>query len=141
MPYPEGTHMLLLAILAQVALMVVLLFSLGIGRFSAVMARKVRFNPDGSQTFPKKLVWLSDCVNNQFQVPLLYFAAALLAMQLNAASELFAIFAWVFVVFRYLHAAIFVSINHILSRFSVFVVSALAVLAMWVVLALRILGA
>lgn len=141
MPYPEGTYMLLLAMLAQAALMLVLLFALGLSRFAAVSSGKVTRGPDGQIQFGRKLVWLSDCVNNQFQVPLLFFAAALLAIQLNAASDLFAIFAIIFVIFRYLHAAIFVTVNHILSRFAVFVVSALAVLAMWVMLALRVLGA
>ena len=141
MSYPEGTYILLLAMLAQDGLMIVLLFALGIGRFQAASGGKAKRGADGNLIFPKKLVWLSDCVNNQFQLPLLFFVAALVAMQINAASDTFAMVAWIFVVFRFIHAGIFVTSNHVLSRFLTFVVGAIALLILWGMLALRILAA
>lgn len=141
MPFSQGTEMLLAAMLVQAWLMLLLLFALGGSRFATASSGKARRGKDGNLVFPERVEWLSACVNNQFQVPLLFFAAALMVMQLNMVSTLFAILAIIFVVFRIIHAAIFITTNHILSRFLSFVISALAVLGMWGLLTARILSA
>jgi len=141
MPFSQGTELLLIALLVQAWLMILLLFALGGSRFATASSGKAKRGADGNLIFPERVEWLSACVNNQFQVPLLFFAAALLAMQLNMVSTLFAILAIIFVVFRVIHAAIFVTTNHIMSRFGTFLISALAVLGMWALLTMRILAA
>jgi hypothetical protein len=51
-----------------------------------------------------------------------------------------AILAAVFVALRWVHAAIFVTNNFIPARFLVFVVSSLALLVIWVMIALQVIG-
>lgn len=137
---PEAQYWLIIAMFAQVLLTFLLLFALPFPRFSAAFAKQVTFQEDGRPVFPKRVTQLGDCLNNQFQMPMLFFAAALLAMQLNIATMPMAILGGVFVALRWVHAAIFVTNNFIPVRFVVFVVSAAALLAIWVVLALQVVG-
>lgn len=137
---PEAHYWLIIAMLAQVLLTFLLLFALPFPRFSAAFANQVTFQEDGRPVFSKRVTQLGDCLNNQFQLPLLFFAGALLAMQLNIATLPMALLAGVFVAFRWVHAAVFVTSNFIPVRFVVFVVSAVALLAFWVMLALQVLG-
>ena len=133
-------HWLVFAILAQATLTFVLLFCLPIPRFSAARDKKVRLGEDGVPIFPKRTQQLGAAVNNLFQTPMLFFVIALLAMQLGDVTLPFAILAWVFVAFRVLHAAVYVISNFIPLRFSLFVVSAAALLAMWVMVAMNVLS-
>lgn len=139
MVFPAAHLSLFYAMIAQAAIVIILLFSLGIGRYLAASKGRAKRGPDGKLVFPEKLVQLSDCVNNQFQVPSLFFVAALLALQVGAAGPIFAILAWVFVAFRALHAVIFVTTNTILHRFLAFVVGALTVLVMWAMILIHLL--
>ena len=137
---PEAQYWLIVAMLAQILLMFLLLFALPFPRFSAAFAKKVTFQEDGRPVFPKQVTQLGDCLNNQFQMPMLFFAACLLAMQLNMVTMVMAILAGVFVALRWVHAAIFVTNNFIPARFLVFVVSSLALLVIWVMIALQVIG-
>ena len=137
---PEAQYWLIIAMLAQVLLTFLLLFALPFPRFSAAFAKKVTFQEDGRPVFPKQVTQLGDCLNNQFQMPMLFFAACLLAMHLNMVTMVMAILAGVFVALRWVHAAIFVTNNFIPARFLVFVVSSLALLVIWVMIALQVIG-
>lgn len=137
---PLAEFWLAVAMIAQAALIFALILALPFPRFAAAAAKKVIFMENGSPVFPKRTQQLGDCVNNQFQVPVLFFVAVLMFMQLGGATMIVAILAGVFVVFRYVHAAIFVTTNFIPARFLAFVVSTGALMAMWVILAMRILS-
>lgn len=137
---PEAQYWLIIAMLAQVLLTFLLLFALPFPRFSAAFAKKVTFQDDGRPVFPKQVTQLGDCLNNQFQMPMLFFVAALLAMQLSMVTMSMALLAGVFVAMRWVHAAIFVTSNFIPVRFVVFVISAVALLAIWVMVALQVVG-
>lgn len=139
MVFPAAHVTLFYAMIAQAALVISLLFALGIGRFRAASKGRAKRGPDGALIFPQKLIQLSDCVNNQFQVPSLFFVAALLALHVGAAGPVFAILAWVFVIFRVVHAVIFATTNVILHRFLAFVVGALIVFIMWVMILVHLL--
>jgi hypothetical protein len=140
MNLPEAQYWLVAAMLAQVLLTFLLILALPFPRFSAAFARRVTFQEDGRPVFPKRTTQLGDCVNNQFQMPMLFFVAALLGMQLDVVTMPMAMLAGLFVALRWVHAAIFVTSNFIPARFLVFVGSALALLAIWVMVALRLLG-
>jgi hypothetical protein len=126
--------------LAQVLLTFLLLFALPIPRFAALRARQVKLQEDGRPVFPKRVTQLGDAVNNQFQMPMVFFVAGLRAMQLGLVTMLMAILAGVFVALRWVHAAIFVTTNFVPLRFAVFVASAAALLALWVIVAIRVIG-
>lgn len=139
MVFPAAHVTLFYAMIAQAAVVIFLLFALGFGRFTAARKGRAKRGPDGKLIFPERVVQLSDCVNNQFQVPSLFFVAALLALHTGAAGPIFAILAWVFVIFRVIHAAIFVTTNVILHRFLAFVVGAVVVLIMWAMILIHLL--
>ena len=139
MVFPAAHVSLYFAMIAQAALVITLLFALGIGRFRAVSKGRVKRSPAGAVIFPERLIQLSDCVNNQFQVPSLFFVAALLALHVGAAGPLFAILAWVFVIFRVVHAIIFATTNVVLHRFLAFLVGAVMVLVMWAMVLIHLL--
>jgi hypothetical protein len=140
MHLPEAQYWLVVAMLAQVLLTFLLLFALPFPRFAAVKARQVKLQEDGRPMFPKQVTQLGDAVNNQFQLPMLFFVAGLLAMQLGLATLPVAVLAGVFVALRWVHAAIFVTTNFVPVRFPVFVGSSAALLAIWVLLAIRVIG-
>lgn len=139
MLFPAAHLTLFYAMIAQAAIVIILLFALGIGRFRAAAKGRAKRGPDGRLIFPERVMQLSDCVNNQFQLPSLFFVASLLALHVGAAGPIFAILAWVFVAFRVIHAAIFVTTNVILHRFLAFVVGAVTVLIMWVMILIHLL--
>lgn len=70
--------------------------------------------------------------NNQFEVPILFYVVGTLYISLNINSDLALILAWAFVLFRYAHAYIHLSYNHIIHRLSAFWLAAICVFALWV---------
>jgi hypothetical protein len=81
---------------------------------------------------------ISNCYHNQFQLPVLFFVLTILALFLRKADLLFVVMAWIFVLLRIVHAAIHVTSNRVLHRFQAFAASALVLLLMWVIFAVRV---
>jgi hypothetical protein len=77
----------------------------------------------------------ADNFRNLFELPVLFFAATLLAIQLNLECQMFCIVAWVFVALRYLHSFIHCTYNRVMDRFKAYVLSGIALWVMWGVLA------
>ncbi len=71
---------------------------------------------------------------NLFELPVLFYAAGLAAIALKLESDLLINLAWVFVVFRLIHAMIHMSYNNVVHRMLSFWGGGLTVLAMWIVL-------
>lgn len=82
----------------------------------------------------------ADSFQNQFELPVLFYAACLAALHFNVVSWPLLIFAIIFVVARVVHAFIHVTSNRIMIRARVLGVAALALLLMWIVLAVRLSG-
>jgi len=70
----------------------------------------------------------SDNLKNLFEIPVLFYAVVLYLFVVGQVDALHVGAAWVFVVFRALHSAIHCTFNHIMLRFSVYL---LACLALW----------
>lgn len=82
----------------------------------------------------------SDNLKNLFEIPVIFYA---LALGLLAAGQVDAVYvgaAWVFVVFRALHSAVHCTINVIMVRFNLYLVSTLAVWFMAARAAIHYLG-
>lgn len=81
----------------------------------------------------------SDNLKNLFELPVLFYAVALVLLYGGQADALDVAAAWVFVGFRALHSVVHCTFNHVMLRFNLYLVSALA---LWFVAgrtALRIL--
>lgn len=138
---PLTEKLLVLAMAAQVLLTLVILVLMGRERVPRVMSGEIDVNDIAVErtAYPLKARLLSNSFDNQFQLPILFFVAALVALHLGAVSWLEALLAWLFVALRIVHAAIHVTSNHVLRRFTAYS-AGLAVLAiLWLWLILRVL--
>lgn len=82
----------------------------------------------------------SDNLKNLFELPVLFYALALYLFTSNQVDATYVAAAWVFVGFRVLHSAVHCTINIVMLRFSLYLISSLAV---WFIAAramLRYLG-
>jgi hypothetical protein len=89
--------------------------------------------------YPLKARLLSNNFDNQFQLPILFYVATLLALWSGGTNWLEVACAWAFVALRYGHTAIHITTNNVERRFAVYT-AGLAVLAvLWLLLLLRLL--
>lgn len=133
--------LLILAMAAQVLLTIGLLVWMGRERVPRVMRGEIPVADIAvdRSAYPLKARLLSNSFDNQFQLPMLFFVAALLALQWNMVGWVEVLLAWLFVALRYVHAAIHVTSNRVHRRFAAYS-AGLAVLALfWLWLVLRIL--
>jgi hypothetical protein len=82
----------------------------------------------------------SDNVRNLFEAPVLFYVAVLTLFTTGLASPPFLILAWFYVVARYVHSYIHCMHNTVMQRFYAYLVSMLALLVMWVMLAYQLLS-
>jgi len=69
----------------------------------------------------------SDNLKNLFEIPVLFYALALYLFVTSQVDGTYVVAAWVFVVFRVLHSAVHCTINVVMLRFYLYLVSTLAV--------------
>jgi Uncharacterized protein conserved in bacteria len=85
---------------------------------------------DGSNPMAKLEPRISANLSNQFEWPMLFYAACLLLMQ-RETNQLAIVLAWVFVGGRLLHSAVQILTTNIRLRGLVFTVNFVAVLGLW----------
>ncbi|MCQ8782862.1 MAPEG family protein [Mangrovibrevibacter kandeliae] len=77
---------------------------------------------------------------NQYELPVLFYAACLALHATNGASWLAVALAWVFALTRLVHAAIHLTVNHVPARGAAFIVGYVCVGLLWCLLALHLLA-
>jgi hypothetical protein len=136
--------LLILAVFAQVLLAMGILVWMGLERVPRVMRGEVAIKDIAvdREAYPLRARLLSNSFDNQFQLPVLFYVAALLALWAGEAGWLDLLLAWLFVALRYVHAAVHVSTNRVYRRFAVYTAGlvVLALLWLWLVLRLVILA-
>ena len=80
---------------------------------------------------------VSYAYSNQLELPVLFYVLTILAYFTHHAGTLFVILAWVFVVFRLLHAYVHVTSNDVSIRGPLFGVSAVVLAVMWLILVIQ----
>lgn len=132
--------MILAPVFALVALAFILLFLMGPSRFRALAKGEAgaegRLDPRGS---PERCRPAGKAFSDEFELPILFYILATLALITRKADILFVLLSWVFVATRYAHAFVHVTSNNIKLRFPLFAAGAVVLLVMWVLLALAIL--
>ncbi|MCS6758597.1 MAG: MAPEG family protein [Candidatus Devosia euplotis] len=116
---------------------------MGCERAPRVMSGEIEVNAIAveSDAYPLRARLLSNSFDNQFQLPVLFYVAALLTLMLGGVTWLDVVAAWLFVALRYVRAAIHVTTNQVHIRFAVYT-SGLAVLTiLWLMVLLRLLSA
>jgi hypothetical protein len=117
-----------------------LLVMLGWIRVPLVTSRKVHMRDIAltNDGWPEEAQKLSNAVDNQFQLPVLFYAAVPLTLWLGGAGWIEVILGGTFVVLRYMHAAIHVTDNNVPRRFFVYSAGFFVLLAYWIVVAVRL---
>lgn len=69
----------------------------------------------------------SDNFKNLFEIPVLFYALALYLFVTSQVDSTYMVAAWVFVVFRVFHSAVHCTVNIVMLRFSLYLISTLAV--------------
>lgn len=119
---------------AHVALSALLYVMLTIARAPAVWG--VGRRSDGSNPFAELEPRISANLSNQFEWPLFFYAACLLLIAQHAFDARQLVLAWIFVAGRAVHSGVQVFTWNIRLRGLVFTINFVAVLGMWVCLAL-----
>jgi hypothetical protein len=112
-------------------------------RYLAVERRRVdlafySLYQDGKE--PPDLAAYTRHLANLYEAPVLFYAVVIMAYASGNGQGLMLVLAWCYVGARYLHSLIHLTGNVVLWRFQAFSVSWLVLIALWAVLAARLLG-
>jgi hypothetical protein len=134
---------LLAPVLVQVFLTFVVLVLMGGARGRSLSASKRtladRDVANGTVEWAEDALLRSNNFKNQFEVPVLFYAAVLFALYFKQADGVMVGLAWVFVATRVLHAIIHLGPNVVMWRGAVYLIGVAALAAMWVVLGSSVL--
>lgn len=133
--------MLILAVAAQVALTLLILVWMGRERVPRVLRGEIAAKDIAVErsAYPLKARLLSNNFDNQFQLPVLFYVAALLSLWLGWVGWVEVMLAGLFVALRYVHAAIHVTTNHLTRRFAAYVAGLVVLALLWLWLVIHIL--
>jgi hypothetical protein len=133
---------LLLPVFVQVGLTLALMLWMAYLRTNGVRRREVRIADIalGQSNWPEKTTKVANAYHNQFELPVLFYVLVILVLLKGQVTLALVVLAWVFVAARIVHAAIHTGTNYVPRRFQAFVVSVLALVAMWLLFALQVLA-
>lgn len=133
------TIAMLAALLAQGGLALVLLWLLGARRLPLIGRGKIRIADIAMsrEPWPDDAKLASNAFDNQFQLPVLFYVAVFAALYLGPVWFEAAL-AWGFVISRIVHAAIHVTSNRVIRRFTAYVTGYAILIVFWLELAVRL---
>jgi len=131
---------LLLPAFIQVLWVTVLGIRMGRARVRVARASKVRLKDIAlnSSAWPDEVRKLSNNYDNQFQLPVLFFALLPLMILLVKVDWFTVALAWVFIASRIVHSLIHTGDNVVVRRFQAFLLGFVTLGAMWGWFALRL---
>ncbi|HEX2216745.1 MAG TPA: MAPEG family protein [Xanthobacteraceae bacterium] len=131
----------LIAIFIQVVLTFGLVLAAAILRRRALGSGSVhpRDIALGQPNWPPRATQVANAFRNQFELPVLFYVLCILAIITRQADYLFVILAWLFVIFRLVHAYIHVTYNRISHRGLAFAAGCVTLMLMWIVFAVDVL--
>lgn len=138
----SASLLLPVAALALLTLMVLLLVPFA--RVRGVRAGLIAiddFKHGESTRVPAHVALPNRVFMNLLEVPVLFYLACVVAVITGQAGSLLVMLAWAYVALRVLHAAIYLSYNHVLHRLAAFAASNAVVAALWVIIGWKLLPA
>jgi hypothetical protein len=138
---PLNAKLLVLAIAAQVLLTLAILVLMGRERVPRVLSGEIKVADIAVEktAYPLRARLLSNNFDNQFQLPVLFYIGALLALWAGVPNLIEVLLAVLFVASRYVHAAIHVTTNNVQQRFAAYGLGLAVLVIFWLVLVFRIL--
>jgi len=89
--------------------------------------------------WPQRTTQFGYAFSNQFEFPVLFYVLTILEYVTHLAGIVFVALAWVFVLFRILHAYIHVTSNIVRLRGTLFAIAAVVLAIMWVIYIVQVL--
>lgn len=136
-----SVQMILLPLFVEVILTFVLLFWMTPLRARDFSSGAVR--PEDvalrEPNWTKRTTQVANAFANQFELPVLFYALTILEYVTHLAGVVFVVLAWVFVIFRFLHAYVHVTSNIVRLRGSLYGVAALVLAIMWAIYIVEVL--
>ena len=127
---------LLYPLLIQVALTFTVMFVMYRQRVAEYRRKQLHPNRTTPRTQAREVLVdsakSSDNFQNQFEMPVLFYTAIILAITLLLQDVLLSALAWTYVTLRVLHSVVHVSYNNVMHRFYLFACSAFVLLLLWV---------
>lgn len=108
---------------------------------SGVEAQQLAAPGELARISPAEVANPSDNLKNLFELPVLFYALALALFVTGGVDGIHLAAAWIFVAFRVLHSAVHCTVNVVMVRFYLYLVSAIALWFMAARAALRHLAA
>lgn len=138
---PLTEKLLILAMAAQVLLTLGILIWMGFERVPRVARGEIAVKDIAVDraAYPLRARLLSNSFDNQFQLPVLFYVAALLALWSGGTGWVEVALAWLFVALRYAHAAVHVTSNRVYRRFALYTAGLVVLALLWVWLVLRLI--
>lgn len=125
-----------LPVLALAALTFTVLLFIPLRRFRSVFAGQVTpddFKLGESAQVPGHVALANRNYMNLLELPALFYAVALAMYVTQTVSPLALQLAWAYVGLRVLHSLVHISVNHVITRMSLFAFSNFVLIAIWVV--------
>lgn len=133
--------LVLLPLFVEVILTFALLFGAGALRSGNLRSEAVK--PEDialrEPNWPRRTTQISNAYANQTELPTLFYVLTVLEYVTRHAGYLFVALAWVFVIFRLLHALVHVTSNIPNLRGMLFGVGALVLAIMWMIFIVQVL--
>jgi hypothetical protein len=131
----------LLPLFVEVGLTLILFAMMGLARNRCLNSGEVR--PDdialGQPGWPKKVTQYANAFRNQFELPVLFYLVIVLILITKIGDMLLLVLAWLFVLSRIVHAYIHTTSNVVRQRGNIWGLGAVALIAMWIVFAVKVL--
>lgn len=138
---PTNEQMLLLPVFLHVLMTIGIGVASALARRKALLSGRVRIKEVviDSRAFPDDVRKLGNNYDNQFQLPLLWYAGIAFTLILGFADDGVPIFlSWAFLVLRAGHSFVHVGRNQLVRRFYVFTTGAVVLTAYWLWLAYKV---
>lgn len=132
----------LLPLFLQVGLSFALLLWLASARRTLLKSLKVKWQDIAlkQKPWPDQPQQISNCLQNQFEIPILFYVLVALSVSTQKASLTFVILEWLFVATRLAHAYVFTTSNYVPLRGQFFIAGVLTLLGMWGIYGYQILA-
>jgi len=88
--------------------------------------------------WPVRATQFGYAFSNQFELPVLFYVLAILAIITHHADLLYVLLAWVFVVLRIMQAGVHVTSNNVRYRGGFYGAGAIVLVVMWLIFIVRI---
>ena len=135
------THMIFWPVLMQILLILLMYMLLGYRKAKAVKTGHVHLQATAldNKAWPPEVVKVSNNIDNQFEIPMVFFVLCLLFFGIGQVDLLVLSLAWAYVISRYAHAYVHIGSNYVPLRMRIFAFGCLVLLTMAFVAAWKLM--